>query len=84
MPMRVDVVSPDEELFSGEADFVLARTVEGDVGILPHHSPLLAELVAHEVKVETAEGDRRFQISGGFLSVANNKVIVLAAGGPEG
>jgi len=44
MPMQVDVVSPDEELFSGEATFVLARTVEGDIGILPHHTPLLAEL----------------------------------------
>jgi F-type H+-transporting ATPase subunit epsilon len=82
--MHVEVVSPDEELFSGEADFVLARTVEGDVGILPHHSPLLAELVPHEVKVETAGGDHRFPISGGFLSVADNKVIVLAGGGPEG
>ena len=78
MPMQVDVVSPDEELFSGEATFVLARTVEGDIGILPHHTPLLAELVPYEVKVETAQGDRRFPIEGGFMSVADNKVIILA------
>ena len=83
MPMQVDVVSPDEELFSGEATFVLARTVEGDIGILPHHTPLLAELVPYEVKVETAQGDRRFRIAGGFMSVADNRVIILAAGALE-
>lgn len=78
MPLEVDVVSPEEELFSGEADFVLARTVEGEIGILPGHAPLLAQLVPHEVKVKTSSGDRTFPIAGGFMTVKDDKVIVLA------
>ncbi|MGH2733174.1 MAG: F0F1 ATP synthase subunit epsilon [Actinomycetota bacterium] len=78
MALQVEVVSAEEELFSGEASFVLARTVEGDIGILPGHAPLLAQLVRHEVKVRTAAGDRSFPVEGGFMSVKQDKVIVLA------
>jgi len=49
--MQVEVVSLDGELFSGEATFVLARTVEGDIGILANHAPLLAELAPYDVKI---------------------------------
>ena len=81
--MQVEVVSPDEELFSGEATFVLARTVEGDIGILAHHSPLLAELAPYDVKIHAPGGDVHFPIAGGFMSVKDNKVIILAAGALE-
>jgi F-type H+-transporting ATPase subunit epsilon len=81
--MQVEVVSPDEELFSGEATFVLARTVEGDVGILAHHGPLLAELAPYDVKIHAPGGDVHFPIAGGFMSVKDNKVIILAAGALE-
>ena len=82
-PMQVEVVSPDEELFSGEATFVLARTVEGDIGILANHSPLLAELAPYDVKIHAPGGDVHFPIAGGFMSVKDNKVIILAAGALE-
>ncbi|HEY2666842.1 MAG TPA: F0F1 ATP synthase subunit epsilon [Actinomycetota bacterium] len=81
--MQVDVVSPDEELFSGEATFVLARTVEGDIGILANHVPLLAELAPYDVKIHAPSGDVHFPIAGGFMSVKDNKVIILAAGAIE-
>jgi F-type H+-transporting ATPase subunit epsilon len=81
--MQVEVVSPDEELFSGEATFVLARTVEGDIGILANHSPLLAELAPYDVKIHAPGGDVHFPIAGGFMSVKDNKVIILAAGALE-
>lgn len=83
MPLEVEVVSAEEELFSGEANFVLARTVEGDIGILPGHSPILARLVRSEVKVRSAGGDRVFPIGGGFMTVKDNKVIILADEGSE-
>lgn len=78
MPLHVEVVSPEEALFSGEADFVLARTVEGEIGILPGHTPLLAQLVPHNVKVKTSAGDQTFAIEDGFMTVKDDKVIVLA------
>ena len=79
MPMDVQVVSPDGRLFAGEADFLVARTVEGEIGILPNHTPILAQLAGpSEVKVKTGSTEERFQIAGGFMSVKDNKVIVLA------
>lgn len=78
MVLSVEVVSPEEELFSDEASFVLARTVEGDIGILPGHAPLTAQLAPCDVKVRTAAGDRTFPVDGGFMSVKENKVIILA------
>ncbi|MGH9197518.1 MAG: F0F1 ATP synthase subunit epsilon [Acidimicrobiia bacterium] len=78
MPLDVEVVSAEEELFSGEANFVLARTVEGDIGILPGHAPLLAELSPYEVKVRTSSSDQSFSVEGGFMTVKDDKVIILA------
>ncbi|MGH2705593.1 MAG: F0F1 ATP synthase subunit epsilon [Actinomycetota bacterium] len=82
--LEVDVTSADEELFSGEASFVLARTVDGEIGILPGHAPLLAQLVESEVKVrESGGGEKRFSISGGFMTVKDDKVIILAEGSED-
>lgn len=78
MALNVEVVSPEEELFAGEANFVLARTVEGDIGIMPGHAPLLGELSAYDVKVRTSAGDQTFSVSGGFMTVKDDKVIILA------
>ncbi|MGH2767385.1 MAG: F0F1 ATP synthase subunit epsilon [Actinomycetota bacterium] len=83
MALTVEVVSPEEQLFSGQADFVLARTVEGDIGILPGHIPILARLAPSEVKVRSGGDEQRFQLAGGFMTVKDDKVIVLADQ-PEG
>lgn len=80
MALTVEIVSPEEEVFSGDAEFVLARTVEGDIGILPGHTPLLAQLVAYEVKVRTPAGERTFPVDGGFMTVKDDRVIILAEG----
>jgi F-type H+-transporting ATPase subunit epsilon len=83
--MDVQVVSPDGQLYAGTADFLVARTVEGEIGILPGHTPILAQLAGpSEVKVKSGSTEERFQIAGGFMSVKENKVIVLAEEGePE-
>ena len=81
MALSVLVTSPEESLFEGEAEFVRARTVEGDIGILTGHTPLLAQLVPGEVKVRALGGDEQFiRVEGGFMTVKENRVIVLAAG----
>lgn len=85
MPLDVELVSAEEDLFTGEAEFIKTKTVEGDIGILPGHSPLLAQLVECDVMVRTSEGEQTWPIAGGFMTVKDNKVIILAeaAEGPE-
>ena len=82
--MQVDVVSAEEQLFSGEASEVYARSTEGEIGILPGHAPVLLLLEQSPVRVKTAGGEQSFEISGGFLEFRDNHCIVLAeADGPE-
>ncbi|MCA1839426.1 MAG: ATP synthase F1 subunit epsilon [Actinomycetota bacterium] len=78
MSFRVELVSAEEDLFTGDADFLKAKTVEGEIGILTDHAPLLAQLAPGQVKVKTSDGERTFEITGGFMTVKDNKVIILA------
>lgn len=77
--LTVSVVAADHEVWSGEANMVVARTVEGQIGILPGHEPLLAILAAGEVRVIRAGGEAvTAQADDGFLSVENNTVTIVA------
>ena len=79
MPLQVSVVSADAELFSGEASQVVARTTEGEIGILPGHEPLLALLGAGEVRVSLLNGDKLIaNAEDGFLSVEHDTVTIVA------
>jgi F-type H+-transporting ATPase subunit epsilon len=78
VPLQVQLVSPEESLFSGEAEFVLARTVEGELGIMPGHIPVLGQLAPSEVKITAAGNENKFDIPGGFIMVKEDKVILLA------
>ncbi|MCU1413273.1 MAG: atpC [Microbacteriaceae bacterium] len=76
--LQVSVVSADQEVWSGTASMVVARTVEGEIGILPGHQPLLAILAAGEVRI-TTEGSRLIaNAEDGFLSVDHDTVTVVA------
>jgi F-type H+-transporting ATPase subunit epsilon len=77
--MQVQLVAPDRMVWSGEAEIVLARTVDGELGILPRHAPLLGVLVESPVTIRRAdEGDLVAAVHGGFLSVSDEGVSVLA------
>ncbi|MEV0582226.1 F0F1 ATP synthase subunit epsilon [Nonomuraea sp. NPDC050310] len=78
--LQVGVVSPEREIWSGEADMVIAKTVDGEIGILPQHAPVLGVLVEGGVLRVKRDGedDLVAAVHGGFLSVANNEVSVLA------
>jgi F-type H+-transporting ATPase subunit epsilon len=80
--MTVELVAPDRQLWSGQATFVFARTTEGEIGILPHHIPLVAELVEGEmVRIDTTGGEEvHAAVHGGFLSVTERGVSILAEG----
>ncbi len=78
MAFKVELVSPTQRVWSGEAQFVSTRTIEGDIGILTDHSPLFAVLVDGQVVIKGTDGTiTEFGVSGGFLSVANNRVSIL-------
>ena len=80
MGMQVDLVSVEREVWSGEADMVVARTTEGEIGILPGHTPLLGQLAeGFDVRIQQAGGDELVvNVSGGFLSVTDAGVTILA------
>jgi F-type H+-transporting ATPase subunit epsilon len=82
--LQVSLVVPDRELWSGEATIVIAKTTEGDIGVLTGHSPVFGVLAEGSlVEIRSGEGPEatsvRAAVSGGFLSVADNRVSVLAA-----
>ena len=77
--LKVELVSPEKKVWSGEAVSVSARTLEGDLGILTDHAPLLGVLVDGKVVIKGTDGStNEFNVSGGFLSVSNNRVSILA------
>ncbi|MEU6696681.1 F0F1 ATP synthase subunit epsilon [Pseudonocardia sp. NPDC046786] len=78
--MTVELVSVERRLWSGGARFVLARTTVGEVGILPGHQPMLAQLEeAGIVRIDTSDGVKRtIAVHGGFLSVSAERVSILA------
>jgi len=76
--LTVEVVSPEKRVWSGEANSVSARTVDGDIGILPNHISLLGVLVPGLVTIHATDGSTPdFDMAGGFLSVNNNRVSIL-------
>lgn len=78
-PMQVQLVAPDRMVWSGEAEIVLARTLDGELGILANHAPLLGVLAEAPVTIRPVDGDAIVAaVHGGFLSVGGNEVQVLA------
>lgn len=78
MTMHVDIVSAEQQIFSGIAEMVFAPSVDGDVGVLPRHAPLLTKIRPGEVRVKTSEGEEVFYVSSGILEIQPHCVTVLA------
>ena len=79
MTMHVDIVSAEEEIFSGTANMLVAPAEMGEVGILPRHAPLIARLKPGEVRVQIeGQEDQYFFVSGGLIEVQPHVVTVLA------
>lgn len=77
--MNLEIVTPDEKIFEGEAKYVQLPGKEGLFGILNNHAPIISTLVKGKVKVEVMDGEIQFyEINGGVVEMNNNKVIVLA------
>lgn len=77
--LHVELVAADRLVWSGEAKMVIARTTEGDVGVLPNHAPMLSLMVDGVVDVQTPEGETWVAaVDAGFLSVAHNRISILS------
>jgi len=76
--IRLDIVTAEREVYAGDVDVVIAPGVEGQLGILPHHAPLMTTLQAGELRVRKGGEEVSMAISGGFIEVRPDKVVVLA------
>lgn len=77
--LEVEIVAADHFVWSGAATMVKGRTTDGEIGILPGHSPVLAVLAEGELAIEPVSGSRiSVQVDGGFFSVDSNRVVIVA------
>jgi F-type H+-transporting ATPase subunit epsilon len=78
MSIHVEIVSAEGAIFSGDADMVFAPAKMGELGIAPRHAPLLTHLKPGSIRVQTADGDQFFYVTGGILEIQPHLVTVLA------
>jgi F-type H+-transporting ATPase subunit epsilon len=77
--LHVELVAVEDKVWSGDATMVIARTTEGEIGILPGHAPLLGQLAdPGTVRISSDGGDRAYTVYGGFVSVSEEGVSILA------
>ncbi len=76
--IRLDIVTAERVVYSGDVDLVVAPGIEGQLGILPHHAPLMTTLQVGELWVKKGREEFSLAISGGFLEVRPDRVIILA------
>ena len=78
MPLQLEIVTPEKLAYSDEVDAVVLPGSEGELGVLPHHAPLISTLGAGELRLRKAGREESFAIVGGFLQVLPDKVVVMA------
>jgi F-type H+-transporting ATPase subunit epsilon len=78
MPLQFEIVTAERQVYADQVDIVIAPGVEGELGILPQHTPLVTMLVPGELRVRRGGQEVSLFVSGGFLEVRPDKVVVLA------
>lgn len=76
---HLKIVTSKQALLDQEAEFVMVRTIVGDMGILPNHSPFVSELAIGEMKVRANGQDEFYYVSGGFLEISTQNVVTILA-----
>ncbi|MGE9809163.1 MULTISPECIES: F0F1 ATP synthase subunit epsilon [unclassified Janibacter] len=76
--LQVEVVAADRKVWEGDASMITARSIEGELGIMPGHTPLLGVLVEGEIGIHTEGGRKVAVIDSGFLSVDHDHVTIVA------
>ena len=78
MPLLLEIVTPERLAYSDEVDSVQLPGIEGELGVLPHHAPLLSTLGLGELRIRKGGVEESFAIVGGFVQVRPDKVVVMA------
>lgn len=78
MPLHLEIVTPERVAYQDDVDMVICPGSEGELGILPHHAPLLSTLGFGELKIRKGGQEESFAIAGGFVQVRPDKVVVMA------
>ena len=78
MPLRLEIVSPERMVYNDDVDMVIVPGRNGQLGILPHHTPLISSLGVGELRIKKSGSEESMLISGGFVEVRPDKVIVMA------
>ena len=78
MPLQLEIVSPERRAYSDEVDMVVVPGIDGQLGILPHHTRLISALGIGELRIKKGGSEQSMLISGGFVEVRPDKVIVMA------
>jgi F-type H+-transporting ATPase subunit epsilon len=76
--LLLEIVTPERQVFSEQVDSVVCPGIEGELGVLPHHAPLLTTLGVGELRIRRGGDVEYFAIAGGFLQVRPDKVVVMA------
>jgi F-type H+-transporting ATPase subunit epsilon len=78
MPLKLEIVTPERLAYSDTVDAVVLPGSEGELGVLPHHAPLISTLGVGELRIRKGGQEELFAIAGGFLQVRPDKVVVMA------
>jgi len=78
MPIHLDIVTPERLAFSEDVDSVQVPGIEGELGILPHHAPLVSTLGFGELRIRRGGTEESFAIAAGFVQVRPDRVVVMA------
>jgi F-type H+-transporting ATPase subunit epsilon len=78
MTLRLEIVTPERLAYDDDVDAVILPGSEGELGVLPHHAPLLTTLGAGELRIRKGGQEESFAVFGGFLQVRPDKVVVMA------
>jgi F-type H+-transporting ATPase subunit epsilon len=78
MPLQLEIVTPERLAYSDTVDAVVLPGSEGELGVLPHHAPLISTLGVGELRIRKGGAEESFAIVGGFLQVRPDKVVVMA------
>ena len=78
MPLLLEIVTPERLVYSDTVDAVVLPGSEGELGVLPHHAPLISMLGVGELRIRKGGAEEHFAIIGGFLQVRPDKVVVMA------
>lgn len=76
--MKLQIITPDKELFSGEVNSIVIPGIDGLIGILNNHAPMVSALKDGKIKVGLEKEEKFFEVNGGVVEVLKNNVIILA------